>query len=175
MGCEHAGQLSRAHAGPGDARQRANYGQSHAVDIVVIDGFGLPARGLQPADPSRYEIFGHRIHAPCDGVIVQAANDRPDMPVPVMDARNMAGNHVLLRCQRADILLAHFRQGSVRVRPGDVVQTGRVLAEVGNSGNSGAPHLHIHAQERATADAPFSGKPLPMLFGGRYLVRGDRL
>jgi murein DD-endopeptidase MepM/ murein hydrolase activator NlpD len=33
--------------------------------------------------------------------------------------------------------------GSVRVRPGDRVQRGQVLAKCGNSGNSTAPHLHF--------------------------------
>ena len=166
----HALTLARA-----TPRQRQYYGQSHAVDVVAIDGFGLPADGFNPEDPSRYAIFGHTVRAPCDGLVMQVAGDKPDMPVPVMDSRNMAGNHVLLRCESADILLAHLRRGSVNVASGAEVRAGEILGDVGNSGNTSVPHLHIHAQEPGTTQEPFSGRPLPMLFNGRYLVRGDRL
>ena len=159
----------------GTARQRLYYGQSHAVDLVALNSLGLPVPGFSPADPARYEIFGHAVLAPCSGIIVQEANDKPDMRVPIMDAENMVGNHVLLRCSDADVLLAHFRKGSVRVQSGQRVNEGQILGEVGNSGNSSSPHLHIHAQEPGPSGAPFSGKPLPMTFDGRYLVRGDRV
>lgn len=46
---------------------------------------------------------------------------------------------------------------------------------VGNSGNTGEPHLHIHAQRPGSAIAPLSGEPVPVRFGGRYLVRNDRV
>jgi murein DD-endopeptidase MepM/ murein hydrolase activator NlpD len=160
---------------PETARQRFYYGQSHAVDLIALNRFGFPGRGMGPAAPEQYEIFGHAVLAPCQGLVIQSTNDKPDMGVPTMDKQNMVGNHVLLRCSSADILLAHFRKGSVRVQAGQQVVSGQVLGEAGNSGNSSTPHLHIHAQEPGPSDAPFSGKPLPMTFGGRYLVRGDRV
>ena len=44
-----------------------------------------------------------------------------------------------------------------------------------NSGNTGEPHLHVHAQRPGPAGAPLGGDPLPILFGGRFPVRGDRI
>ncbi len=41
-------------------------------------------------------------------------------------------------------LYAHFQPGSIRVQEGDRVRRGDVLALVGNSGNTVAPHLHFH-------------------------------
>jgi murein DD-endopeptidase MepM/ murein hydrolase activator NlpD len=41
-------------------------------------------------------------------------------------------------------LYAHFQPGSIRVKEGDRVKRGDVLALVGSSGNSLAPHLHFH-------------------------------
>jgi hypothetical protein len=46
---------------------------------------------------------------------------------------------------------------------------------VGNTGNTGAPHLHIHAQRSSTTSAPIAGEPVPMLIDGRFLVRNDHL
>ena len=85
----------------------------------------------------------------------------------------MAGNHVLLRCQQADVLLGHFKTGSLKVAVGDLVTVGVGIAEVGNSGNTGEPHLHIHAQQAGTVSEPFSGNPLPIHLEGRFLVRSD--
>jgi murein DD-endopeptidase MepM/ murein hydrolase activator NlpD len=44
-------------------------------------------------------------------------------------------------------LYAHFQPGSIRVKEGDRVERGDVLALVGSSGNSLAPHLHFHVMD----------------------------
>jgi hypothetical protein len=157
-------------------RQRIFYGQSYGVDLVGLNGFGMHADGVEPADPRRYAIYGTPVLAPCAGSIAAARDGVPDRPVPEPDPdpANMAGNHVILECGGIHLLLAHFRPGSVRVSAGQPVAVGDRLGEVGNSGNSGAPHLHIHAQRPGTSDAPFSGDPLPITFTGHYPVRGDR-
>jgi len=150
-------------------------GQSYGVDLVRLDGLGLRAQGLQPADPRAYRIYGTRVLAPCAGRVVLAVDGLPDMQVPQMDCEHMAGNHVMLRCDQADVLLGHLSPGSVQVRVGDAIATGVWLGSVGNSGNTGEPHLHVHAQHPGPADAPLSGDPLPILFDGRFPVRGDRI
>lgn len=150
-------------------------GQSYGVDLVKLDSLGLRAKGLQPTDPHAYLIYGTRVLAPCAGEVVLAVDGLPDMQVPEMDREHMAGNHVMLRCEQADVLLAHFSPGSVRVRSGMAVAVGVWLGSVGNSGNTGEPHLHIHAQRPGSAGAPMGGDPLPILFGGHFPVRGERI
>lgn len=166
-------------------RFRAWRGQSYGVDIVQLDPFGLRARGVQPADPKAYRIYGARVLAPCAGQVVLAVDGLPDMQVPEVDRAHLAGNHVLLRCAtsdagsgagaEADVLVGHLRPGSVRVRQGADVAAGDWLGSVGNSGNTGEPHLHVHAQAAGPAGAPLGGDPMPILFNGRYPVRGDRI
>lgn len=156
-------------------RFRAWRGQSYAVDVVKIDDLGLRANGLQPADARAYRIYGEPVLAPCAGKVVAAVDGLPDMRVPEVDRQHMAGNHVTLRCGDIDVLLGHFRPGSLTVGVGRRIATGEQLGTVGNSGNTGEPHLHIHAQRPGTISAPMSGDPLPMRFSGRYLVRGDRV
>jgi MYXO-CTERM domain-containing protein len=157
------------------ARFQAYRGQSYGVDIVKLDAWGLRANGLQPSEPDAYIIYGTPVYAPCSGVVLIALDGLPDMPVPQVDRAHMAGNHVLLRCKDADVLLGHFMPGSVVIAKGSQVAAGDQIGRVGNSGNTGEPHLHIHAQERGTAAEPMSGNPLPMSFGGRFLVRNDRV
>ena len=148
-------------------------GSGYGVDFIAVNRWGFRTTGIQPSEPAAYAIFGTPVLAPCAGEIVVAIGDRPDMPVPMVDEGYPAGNHVLLRCAGIDILLGHFRQGSVRVSTGDSIAVGQQIAEVGNSGKSSEPHLHIHAQLPGTPERPFSGAPVPIRFDGRFLVRND--
>lgn len=149
-------------------------GTAYGVDFVAIDRWGLRADGVMPPDPRRYQIFGMPVVSPCAGEVVAAVDGLPDMRVQDVDAINLAGNHVILRCGGTDVVLAHFQRGSVRVETGERLAVGAPIALVGNSGGSSEPHLHIHAQTPTTQDAPLSGDPIPMTFGGRFLVRSDR-
>ena len=161
---------------PTVARFRAWRGQSYAVDFFGLGPWGLRARGWRPADPAAYAIFGATLRAPCTGKVVVAEGDMPDFEVPKSDQVNRLGNHVILRCGEAEIVFAHMRQGSVTVAAGDRVAVDDRLGEVGNSGASSEPHLHIHAQRPAPEGAPpISGAPLALRIEGRHLVRGDRL
>ncbi len=150
-------------------------GNRWAVDFIATDALGLRTAGFMPVDPARYRIFGMPVLAPCIGTVVLAVDGLPDMPVPEYDRAHLAGNHVMLDCDGVHIALAHLKQGSVRVQVDERVQAGQPLGEAGNSGGSNEPHLHIHAQRAGTATAPMGGEPLPMLFAGRFLVRGDRV
>jgi hypothetical protein len=151
-------------------------GQSYALDFFGLGSFGLRASGWRPTDPAAYAIFGVDLRAPCDGAVVAAEGDMPDFEVSQSDQVNRLGNYVILRCGGAEIVFAHMRQGSVSVAPGDQVATGDRLGQVGNSGASTEPHLHIHAQRPAPEGAPpISGAPLALRIEGRFLVRGDRL
>lgn len=154
-------------------RYRAWRGQSYGVDIVAVDRLGRRARGWLPSDPARYAIWNRRVLAPCDGTVLATRGDAPDMPPPEPDRSRMTGNHVLLRCGDAHVLLAHLRRGGVDVAAGQHVRRGQPLGRVGNSGNSDEPHLHVHAQWPGSAQAPFAASPRPLLIDGRYRVRND--
>ena len=154
-----------------EERFRRWRGQSHGVDIVGLGRWSARASGVAPRDPAAYAIFGATIVAPCGGVVAIAVDGLPDLSPPEADRRRMAGNHVILRCGDAWVVLAHMRRGSVCVKVGDAVRPGQPVGAVGNSGNTGEPHLHIHAQRPGTEAEPLGGEPLPLRFEGHYLVR----
>ncbi len=156
-----------------DERFRAYRGESYATDIVRIGDHDLRAAGVAPADPARYASFGEPVYSPCGGVVVRAQGGAPDLRPPAADRDHPAGNFIMIDCGTAYVVLAHFRQGSLRVQAGDTVARGQQVAEIGNSGNTGEPHLHVHAQ-RAAVDPDFmAGDPLPVKFDGRFLARND--
>lgn len=150
-------------------------GQSKGLDIVRINALGLRADGLQPEEPERYYSFGLKLLAPCNGRIAAAVDGNPDMTIPEMDRAHMLGNHVIIDCGDFFVVMAHFRNGSVLVAQGVEVTTGMNLGEVGNSGNSGEPHLHIHAQKDLPKDQPISGAPLAITINGQFYARSDRM
>lgn len=167
--------LMSSHMKTLDEKFRNYRGQSYGVNIVKLSQFGTRSAGLLPKDIEQYEIYGAPVYAPCPGSVVDSEKHLPDMVPPQPDRKHLLGNFVLLRCDSADILLAHFRQDGVAVAVNDLVMTGQYLGDVGNSGNTNEPHLHIHAQSPGSEATPIDGDPLPMLFGDRYLVRNLRI
>ena len=73
------------------------------------------------------------------------------------------------------ILLGHLQPSSVRVRPGSCTVVGDWLGSVGNSGNTGEPNWHVHAQSRRSAEATLGAEPRPIRLNGRFPGRGDRI
>lgn len=135
--------------------------QTYAVDVMKLNAAGMRARGIFPSDPRSYAIFGATVLSPCDGVVRAAVDGLPD----TRDEKNLAGNHVVLRCGDADVWLAQLQRGSVAVRPGMQLRTGQPLGRAGNSGNTTEPHLHVHAER--------NGAGVPATFNGDWLVRND--
>ena len=81
--------------------------------------------------------------AALDGLEDQVPGVMPDQDAMTLDEAD--GNHVVI--DHGDGLYsfyAHLQPGSVAVEVGDRVQTGDQLGLLGNSGASGAPHLHFH-------------------------------
>jgi murein DD-endopeptidase MepM/ murein hydrolase activator NlpD len=87
----------------------------------------------------------------------------------------MAGNHVAINCGEFFLILAHLRQGSIAVAAGDTVKAGDILGQMGNSGNSSEPHLHLHAQRGLPEQARLAGEPLWLTIDNRFMVRNDTL
>src|SRR5690606_34447621 len=61
------------------------------------------------------------------------------------DLTNATGNVVYIEHADGSIgTYCHLKENSIIVREGDVVNKGQELGKLGNSGNSFAPHLHLH-------------------------------
>ena len=161
--------------------KRAYFGQSYGIDLVKLNSWGTHGTGWLPQQLDQYEIYGEPVYSPCAGEVLDLADEQPDLIPPKMDLEQRKGNFVLLQCQspEATVLLAHFQPGSVAVALGDTVQAEQPIAKVGNSGATGEPHLHIHAQRPGTTATTMDGEPLHLLFRQenqvRYPVRNQRI
>jgi hypothetical protein len=150
-----------------------NSTQRYALDITKLSALGTRANGLYPKSLARYAIFEEMLYSPCNGTVREIANDLPDLIPPQSDRDNLAGNHILVQCDRADVLLAHLQRDSVTVRAGDTVEVGQAIAKIGNSGNTTEPHLHIHARKENTGNSLLEGEAMPITFSDRFLVRNS--
>ena len=74
------------------------------------------------------------------------------------DLNAIRGNHIVLEIgPRLYATYAHLKPGSLRVAIGQRVTRGQVIGLVGNTGASGAPHLHCQLSE--APDATSDGVP----------------
>ena len=82
----------------------------------------------------------------------------------------VAGNCVVIETRPGGpfILVAHLRQGSVDVQPGQALTVGEAIGACGNSGNSVQPHVHLQVTD--SLDWP-NARGLPLAFT-RYRSTG---
>lgn len=147
--------------------------QRHAIDLVRVGSSGRSWSG-NPAALQSYLAWGSPVVSPSPGVVVAVVDGLPDLPIGERDGANPAGNHVVL--ETADglrILLAHLRQGSIGVEVGQRVQARELIGEVGNSGNTSEPHLHIQVMRQAAGGPAWVG--IPAAFESMLLRRGHVL
>ncbi|MBX3287214.1 MAG: M23 family metallopeptidase [Actinobacteria bacterium] len=148
------------------------YGQTYAIDILHPRPPGArrrPSWGLGLRSPEDFTSFGEPVRAVADGVVVSTASRQRDHLSRLSwfsivylllvegfcrelgGARFVLGNHVVV--DHGDGLhsaYAHLRRGSLTVATGDRVDAGTQLGEVGNSGNTTEPHLHVQLMDDAS-------------------------
>lgn len=129
----------------------------------------IPPAGIKSSKLEDYGIYGAEVVAPASGTVISLKNDEPDLKPGTDDFDSMTGNHIYVRLDETGtyLILAHLQKGSVRVKEGQQIKEGTVIAKVGNSGNSSEPHLHIHHQrEDPSKTSMFLSEGLPLYFRG---------
>jgi murein DD-endopeptidase MepM/ murein hydrolase activator NlpD len=148
--------------------------QRWAYDLLVTrDGSSHRGDGTSVED---YNAYGLPVLAPADGKVVAVSDGDPDMPIGVMGGgRSAGGNEVVLEVAPGEFLfLCHMRPGSIAVKSCDQVSQGQVIGNVGNSGNTNEPHVHVHLQDSPDEDI---AEGIPLYFhdykvGDLFIERG---
>lgn len=135
---------------------KARIAQRYAIDFVQLDAQGRAFKG----DPARNESwvgYGAPVLAVADGVVAAVKDDLPDntpgqpSATPI-NLDTIGGNHVVLDMGGGRrVFYGHLKPGSVSVRQGQKVKRGQVIGRLGDSGQSDAPHLHIHVSDGVSA------------------------
>jgi urea transporter/murein DD-endopeptidase MepM/ murein hydrolase activator NlpD len=123
-----------------------------AFDLVITDGDGK-TYDREGVLPEHYYCYDKPIIAPADGEVVEIMNDVEDNKIGEVDLKNNWGNSIVIKHDdHIYSQVSHLKLDSFRVKKGDHVKKGDLLARCGNSGRSPEPHLHFQVQS-----TPFVG------------------
>ena len=134
----------------------------YAWDFVVTDEhqktFRLPGTNL-----SDFYCYNIPVVAPAYGYVYDIIDGIKDNSIGDVDVQNNWGNTIILK--HGDYLftkLSHLKEGSFKVKIGDYVRKGDIVASCGSSGRSPEPHIHFQIQS-----TPFVGSatiPYPISY-----------
>jgi hypothetical protein len=128
--------------------------QRFAIDWMRTNDDGEFVTGDKTRNES-YAGYGQEIRAVADGTITSTLDVlEPNKPgiLPASDpelakkitVETVDGNNIIQDLGGGVwAAYAHLQKGSLLVKPGDKVKAGQVIARLGNTGNSNAPHLHF--------------------------------
>ncbi|MDQ6831665.1 MAG: M23 family metallopeptidase [Gemmatimonadota bacterium] len=153
-------------------------GQRFAIDFLQVDSSSNSHR----RDRSKNENFyaeGNDVLAVADGIVVETKDSIPEndpssstnraVPITLV---TVGGNHIVIDIGGGHFAFyAHVKPGSQRVKLGDHVKRGQVIALVGNSGNSTEPHLHFHISDSvASGTSTLGSEGLPYALSSLEIV-----
>jgi hypothetical protein len=73
--------------------------------------------------------------------------------------------------------ICHLRRGSLRVKPGDAIDAGETVGDIGLSGRTEFPHVHVQVRHEGVIVDPFTGESAATACGdgGQPLWRPEAL
>ena len=137
-------------------------GQRLAIDWIKIDANSQLSNG-DSSNNENWPTYGQKAIAVMDAKVVSVLDGLPERAPNALPSdttmQNVTGNHVILDLGRGYYAFyAHLQPGSLKVRVGEYVKRGQVLALLGNSGNTTVSHLHFHVTEGI---GPLSAQGVP--------------
>lgn len=117
-----------------------------ALDFVIMDEEGSTCFG-RCAQKEDFYCYNKPVLAPADGYVYTISNIARDNEINQVDTRKNWGNTIIINhLNGLYTQISHLKKDSFKVRTGDFVTKGTVVAACGNSGRSPEPHLHFQVQ-----------------------------
>lgn len=119
-------------------------------------------KGTDIALPTRADMdAGVVVLAAASGVVAGVRNAMPDIhydekTAAQIDGRECGNGVVLKHADGWETQYCHMKQGSVLVQPGQEVPAGAPLGEIGLSGQTQFPHLHLSVRHNGAVVDPFA-------------------
>jgi murein DD-endopeptidase MepM/ murein hydrolase activator NlpD len=117
--------------------------------------------------------YGTPVLAVADGVVAEVVDGLPDQQpvgtISKLPIEDFAGNRIIEDIGGGRYVgYFHLKPGSIpaRVRKGSVLRPGDPIGRLGNSGNSGSPHLHFALLDRPSS---WDATGLPFVFDTQLL------
>ncbi|MBI9067839.1 MAG: urea transporter [Salinivirgaceae bacterium] len=133
----------------------------HAWDFIIenYEGKQFKNDGDLPDD---YFCYNKPLIAPENGIIEQVIDGIEDNIIGQANLIDNWGNTIIIKHNNEVYSkLSHLKKGTIKVKKGDEVKFGQIIANCGNSGRSPFPHVHFQIQPypfngSATIDYPLS-------------------
>lgn len=140
----------------------------HAWDFVIEeDGKEYKNNGDYVED---FYCYNKSICAPADGYVEAIDDGIADNNIGEVNLDQNWGNSIVIKHGVGVYSqLSHIKASSFKVQVGDSVKKGEVLAQVGNSGRSPSPHLHMQIQATPYIGSATFAYPL----GQYFLIEKD--
>lgn len=108
---------------------------------------------------------GVKVLAAAPGTVKGTRDGMPDISIKKLGAEAVKGKEcgngvVLAHAGGWETQYCHMKKGSLNVKTGDHVTAGTVLGEVGLSGKTEYPHLHISLRKDGKPADPFDGRAI---------------
>ena len=152
-----------------------------AIDFARFDANSQVNSGDGKSNADYYG-FGEPVLAVADATVLDVLSHYPDEapngPLPVPSLPAAGGNHVILDLGTGVFAFyGHIKADSIKVRAGDRVRAGQVIAALGNNGSSTFAHLHFQLMD--TRNFALS-EGIPYRFGefdlaGRFDEKTERI
>ena len=118
----------------------------HALDFVLkdIDNKTYELPGVKPED---YYCFNKPVLAVGNGQVEEVINHIDDNAIGQVNLQQNWGNTIVIKhAENLYSKVSHLKKNSIKVKVGDYVKKGDIIALCGNSGRSPEPHLHFQVQ-----------------------------
>ncbi len=118
----------------------------HAWDFVIHDEEGKQFQN-EGDFCKDYYCYEKPVFAPASGIISELLDGISDNKIGDINTEQNWGNSIVIKhTEYLYSQISHLKEGSIKVKKGDFVKKGDLLATVGNSGHSPYPHLHFQLQ-----------------------------
>ena len=136
-----------------------------AIDFIRLDDKGRYAAADENFIKNWFG-YGNEVIAVKDGVIDSIGDDFSESPTlsghPKHPPEKATGNYVSINIGNKLIAFyEHLKPGSIRVKPGQKVKKGDVIALIGFTGQTTGPHLHFHV---ADENSPLGAEGIAFAF-----------
>ena len=161
----------------------------HRRGVVILDGRAIDSRRYaidwkkvkdsvsfsgDPRNVHSYFCYGEKVFAVADGLVIRVKDGLPNNipghgeafhPAIPLTFKTLPGNNITIDLGNGHFAYyMHLQPGSLRVKAGDRVHKGQLLACIGASGDAREPHLHF---EVTNSSKLLFGEGIPYLIN-RY-------
>nr|WP_199157099.1 urea transporter [Pedobacter sp. ASV2] len=117
-----------------------------ALDFVIED-LDNKTYELPGMLPENYYCFNKPVLAAADGFVQEIVNHLDDNAIGQINLQQNWGNTIVIKhAEDLYTKVSHLKKDSAKVKVGDYVKQGDIIALCGNSGRSPEPHLHFQVQ-----------------------------